>query len=1141
MKLHPLALAAALFVSAGHSATRTWDGNGASPYWSFVDAVTGNTNWEDKSPDGLPLPRTGDDLVFHRGPKLSSVNDLVGLRLAGMRFLAGGGAFVVEGEGIVNTGPIRSESSAAPEVRLFVTLGADQTWDTQGAGRLVMSGGFDLNDHRLTLSRGVHVDRSGSGLGLHGGRLVADQGARITSGRGLVLGNGTQSVLLTGSGTSWTNTDLRVADLVELRAGALMHSAMATAGNPFNPAGDQRLNAQGAGTLWRVDGSLRLEGAGRVEIEAGAELAVGSLDMFGRSNPAAPSRVRVSGAGTRFTHTGNVTLGSVDSAQFSWLRIDGGATASGSGASIGQSALSNGQVEIAGAGTRWSLSGALDVGARGTGVVTVSEGALLETGSSAVGINFANQSIADGSVVLHGAGTAWRNTGALDIGMQGRGRVTVSGGAQLSAGPVQVGRQERGELIVTGAGSRAELGMVNMGYSRFARIEVADGASLDSGPLRLDGGRLILRGAGTSARLDGLTVSSSGIATLSDGAKVVTGSLDIASRMEVTGGELYAGSLHGDGTLQWTGGTLRFDRLRIGDALREVDLPGPDTSRRLEVLGGLTVVEGGTLRVGADAPFSMGALDNQGDSRFDTTRGWALASLRNAGTLVFTQATALEAASTDTLLNRGDWRMAAGSSLQAGGGMLNIGRFEMAGAVHLRGTLENRGQWLQSGGDLRIDGDLLQHGSFSFESASGRLLLAGSLDNRGVLDLAGNTAPLAPPMLRNQGVLHAPAGLPLGTLQLVNSGELRFARSAVTAQAVELDGGRLWLQGGGLTTQHLRLAGELLLQDGATLRAEGLAFEGGRLAGAPLALEAIGGHLQGWGQIAGRVSGGPGTRITLARPVGAGGESLLGDATLDDGFAFRGDEIRVSGDFHTLRLMSATPIVLPPSVGLQGDYVVLGSAAGLQLPAGAVLAHGRIAAVDGPFVNDGRVQGEAAMPGEITFTGNVSGAGSFASGLVAFWRGASPGSEAQPLATWDFAGGDVEFGYEDAVLVLDIGAGGHDRLVGIDRLWFERGVFSLDLRFDASAAAAYADGGTLDLLDFRSFGGPGGGLDPARVRVSGLDRARVDLSGLTIDGRIHVSAVPEVPSAALLAAGLVLLMAGRRQATRARGGHATST
>lgn len=520
--------AAALLAAhpAARAATQVWDGNGDGRHFSFVDAVTGNTNWQAKSPDGLPLPRNGDALQF-TGPSSAVVNDLPGLALRSLLFDAQAGSFALSGQALQLSHGIDNRSGQLQQVLLHLSATADQTWASRAGDQLLIAGGFDPGGHALRLLGDVHVQGAGQDRRIEGGARISllegsgwsalgelrvAQGSALThEGAVLQLRSG---VVESGGSFAWNAGRIQI-DQAELRA---------VFQNQDSPLLGQQLTLTGMARELQVDSRLDIGRSAVLQLEQGNRTRVDGLTTL-------TGQLGLAGSGTRFD-TGVLLLSPRDGEGSGSVRVQQGA-----------------QLHVVGAlvvAQNHSASLQLDSGALGSAE-------LLIVGQRAE---------RTGSLVLDGAGTRFAVSDGLFIGEGGRATALVSNGAELLAERAELARNGPGSLELRGTGSRlAVAAALNAGSGASllagAGTRIETGSARLGGTARLDGatwlagsalqldGRLELGGAGNLLQVDGaLQLGAAAQMTLADGVlRVASARRQEGARFDWTGGRLEAGSL----------------------------------------------------------------------------------------------------------------------------------------------------------------------------------------------------------------------------------------------------------------------------------------------------------------------------------------------------------------------------------------------------------------------------------------------------------------------------------------------------------------------------------------------------------------------------------------------------------------------
>jgi T5SS/PEP-CTERM-associated repeat protein/autotransporter passenger strand-loop-strand repeat protein len=348
----------------------------------------------------------------------------------------------------------------------------------------------------------------------------------------------------------------------------------------------------GASFSAQVGVTVGQTGSGTLLVSGGASIAgLGSSDDISGSSGGVAS-VTVAGSGSRWKSSGELVVGNLGTGNLSVTNsANVSATAAGSlpAMSLGAGTSGSGALTVTGVGSEATLVGQLDVGQAGGGILTVSNQGTVETGNDP-GLNpsegFDIAQLAGGSGVANVTGTAslLNNIGEFIVGDAGLGSLSITAGATVTTAPGTGGTG----LVIANAAS-------------------ASGSSVD------------VSGAGSDLAVTGTVIvgdSGSGALSLSQGATVIAGALDVAAAATGDGNV----SLSGTGTTLDVTGALTLG----GAAAGELSILG---GARMTVAGGVVGssttapgnldVEGtgsqltintGTLTVGANGPaeFTLG-------------------------------------------------------------------------------------------------------------------------------------------------------------------------------------------------------------------------------------------------------------------------------------------------------------------------------------------------------------------------------------------------------------------------------------------------------------------------------------------------------------------------------------------------------
>ncbi len=346
---------------------------------------------------------------------------------------------------------------------------------------------------------------------------------------------------------------------------------------------------------------------GTVRVEMGAEVSANNVNVGGPSS--AVGEIFVEGTGS-VLRASSMEVGAGGTGG---LTASSGADVATGSITVGNAAGSVGSVEVQDSGTVFGVTGFLNVGSGGAGDIVVSDGAELRSSDTAtLGAN----ALGTGDVTVRGVGSLWRNGNFLNVGADGSGVVTVTAGARLvtvASGTLGTGETGDGAVTVSGRGSEWDAKAINVGFRGGGQLDVRDGGTVVAadgvgiGVLAGSQGAVTIGNGGTLrttnvfAGVGEASVTMSGGTLQADGAGL-TSSVDIdltadtISSVDTNGrNAALAGIVGGNGALRKTGeGTLT--------------LAGANS-----YLGG-TTVSAGTLAVDGDQHAASGdvLVESQG-------------------------------------------------------------------------------------------------------------------------------------------------------------------------------------------------------------------------------------------------------------------------------------------------------------------------------------------------------------------------------------------------------------------------------------------------------------------------------------------------------------------------------------------------
>lgn len=426
-----------------------------------------------------------------------------------------------------------------------------------GAGTLDVNQGASIQvDNRLLLEFGV--------LNLNGGSITTgsfDRDAEFNFNDGTLNIDGG-----TFNNRSWGNLIIDSTDAGANPTLQFLNGASTSYGTVIS---ELRVGDLGSGTFNIESGSSVLSTSGRLGVGAGSS-----------------GSATVDGAGSYWAMLGELTVGDAGSGI---LNVQNGAeieTGAATTSVIGSQSGSDGTVMFDGA-SRWTTSAALQVGAYGSGALTIQNGSeVSNTGTSSIG----QYSSGSGTVTVDGAGSSWNHSDGvhlvggiiiyryadLVVGTHGAGELDIQNGAQVDVssssgyyGNVVIGSElgSNGTVTVTGPmSSLSTTGVLRVGNSGTGLLSISNGGSVISsaGSIGSTGsGSVIVDGESSSWVSDTLAVNNGSITVQNQGAVEVSDSLIISSSgtVSLSGGLLGAGRIENlsGGIFNFTGGQLSVD------------------------------------------------------------------------------------------------------------------------------------------------------------------------------------------------------------------------------------------------------------------------------------------------------------------------------------------------------------------------------------------------------------------------------------------------------------------------------------------------------------------------------------------------------------------------------------------------------
>ena len=314
--------------------------------------------------------------------------------------------------------------------------------------------------------------------------------------------------------------------------------------NPiFLPVGG-KVTATNGGFV-SVAGNQEIRANGTFEFFSGADLAVtGTLTVGG--DLASSDTFTIDGAGSTFDVGVDLIVG--DAQQQGTVGLS-----------------------MAAAGT---VTGKVDIGADGTGALTIGSGATLSGNVGQLGVTSASS----GTVTVSGGGSTWNNSGTLSIGSSGSGQLNILAGGQVfsAAGFIAADTNSQGVVTVGGAGAAWTI----------------------NGGLSVGGGALA--GIGGDATLN---IQSGGAVNVETSLVVHTNDL-----LQLTGGALTVQTIDlQGGQFNWTAGILHAE-MSQDDIVNQGGRLAPGKASIGQEIG-LTTIDGKyTQQAGAVLEIEIGGL-----------------------------------------------------------------------------------------------------------------------------------------------------------------------------------------------------------------------------------------------------------------------------------------------------------------------------------------------------------------------------------------------------------------------------------------------------------------------------------------------------------------------------------------------------
>jgi T5SS/PEP-CTERM-associated repeat protein len=420
--------------------------------------------------------------------------------------------------------------------------------------------GYFFNDSDGYYETGSSVDVSGQtypsiyvGYSHTIGKLTIDDGYTVKDVTGYIgyLSGSGGTVLVTGSGSTWTNTgNLYIGyqgtgELDVASGGAVTASTIYIGG-----IGTDNTTGTGVGTLnitggtvssakcfvgcqSGTSGAITVNGSsaaftttnqliigavckGSLTVEAGG--TVTSAAAILGNNSGVTGTALVTGSGSTWNGAGGITVGYTGNGI---LNIEAAGAVTTPVMYVGYYDGASGTVTVTGEDSKLTVSSVLCVGMAGTGILNIKDGGRVAVNGTDTnydcyigGFYYTSDTTGDGTINVTGSGSTLTCKNYLYVGYNGKGTLNVESGGAVSAGTCYVGfvSGSSGKVTVTGSanGTASTLtvgGGIVLGNAGTGELNVLNGGHVISGYTTYIGytntGTVLVSGSGSELLVDG--------------------------------------------------------------------------------------------------------------------------------------------------------------------------------------------------------------------------------------------------------------------------------------------------------------------------------------------------------------------------------------------------------------------------------------------------------------------------------------------------------------------------------------------------------------------------------------------------------------------------------------------------------------
>ncbi|MCX5514337.1 autotransporter outer membrane beta-barrel domain-containing protein [Kaistia algarum] len=368
----------------------------------------------------------------------------------------------------------------------------------------------------------------------------------------VVIDNGGEAQITTPGAAAATiilgSTDETTSGTLSITSGGTLTTSTDTA--IIGQFGTGAVTVTRLGSDWTSGGDVIIGSetgsTGTLTVDMSATATLGGDVVLGDS-AGSTGTLSVDGAGTLVTANKDLTVGNEGTG---FLTVSSGATVDTQNLTAASLAGSQGTVLVTGADSLLEVQGALVLGGAGTASLRIEGSGTLSSLASTLG----SEAGGSGTVTLNGDGSSWTNAGSLTIGAAGTGNLFLEAGSTVNTASATAGSLEggTGTIRITGAGSTLTItGALVLGEAGSGSMTVESGGSVISASAALGDqptgvGIALVTGDGSSWTNDGLLViGEEGSATLTVEAagSVLTGSASLGASAGGTGSVAVTGAL----------------------------------------------------------------------------------------------------------------------------------------------------------------------------------------------------------------------------------------------------------------------------------------------------------------------------------------------------------------------------------------------------------------------------------------------------------------------------------------------------------------------------------------------------------------------------------------------------------------------